>query len=56
MIYINSQFSSCQNEIDKYNIRSINDEIYLQRVLKSTISPSDETRCFENIFKHLPWI
>ena len=30
-------------------------EMYLQRVLKSTLSPVDDKRCLKNIIKCSPW-
>ena len=37
-----------QQECDNYIIRSINHEIYLQRLKKSTLSLLDDKRCYIN--------
>ena len=37
-----------KKECDNYKIRSLNHELYLQRVLKNTLSPFDDKRCYEN--------
>ena len=37
-----------QQECDNYIIRSINHEMYLQRVKKSTLSQFDDKRCYIN--------
>ena len=34
-----------KKECDNCNIRSLNHELYFQRVLKSTLSPFDDKRC-----------
>ena len=44
MIYEKSRLSLHQQECDNYIIRSINHEMYLQRVQKSTLSPFDDKR------------
>ena len=44
--YYNCLFGGkCQQECDNYIIRSINHEMYLQRVKKSTLSQFDHKRC-----------
>ena len=40
-----------QQECDNYIIRSINHEIYLQRVKKPILSQFDDKRCFKKIMK-----
>ena len=50
-----SQFSPFQQECDNYIIRSLNYEMYLQRVKKSTLSPFDDKRCYESNIKKKPW-
>ena len=42
-------------ECDKFNIRSPNLEMYLQRVQKSALSPFDERTCFECKIEIKPW-
>ena len=42
-------------EFDKYLIRSTNHEIYLQRVLKSTLSQFDGKRFFKNETESKTW-
>ena len=55
------EYKSCldgadkQNECDNYIIRSINHEMYLQRVLKSTLSPFDDKRCYISRIECAPW-
>ena len=44
-----------QKECDKYSIRSLNHEMYLQRVLKSTPSSFEGKRCYESNIESKPW-
>ena len=44
-----------QQECDNYIIRSINHEMYLQRVKKSTLSIFDDKRCYINKIESKPW-
>ena len=48
-------FSPYQQECGIYSIRSINHEMYLQRVLKSTLSSFDDKRCYETILESEHW-
>ena len=45
-----------QQECGNYFIRSTNHEMYLQRVLKSSLSFFDEKRCYQNETENIPWI
>ena len=36
-------------------IRSLNHEMYLQLVQKSTLSQNDDKRCYESNTKEKPW-
>ena len=44
-----------QQECDNYIIRSINDEMVLQKVKKPTLSIFDHKRCFINNIESIPW-
>ena len=44
-----------QRECDNYIIRSINHEIVLEEVKKSTLSIFDDKRCYINNIESLPW-
>ena len=44
-----------QRECNNYNIRSINHEIVLQEVKKSTLSQFDDKRCDINETESIPW-
>ena len=44
-----------QQECDNYIIRSINHEMYLQRVKKSTPSILDDKQCYVKNFESKPW-
>ena len=44
-----------QKECDNYTIRSINHELNLQEVKKSTLSIFDDKRCYINETKSMPW-
>ena len=44
-----------QQEQDNYNIRSINHEMVLQKVKKSTLSIFDGKRIYLNNNENLPW-
>ena len=44
-----------QQECTKYIIRSINHEMQLQRVKKSTLSQFDDKRCYLNETESIPW-
>ena len=43
-----------QKECDNYLLRSINREMYLQKLKKSTLSICDDKRCYESNIKILP--
>ena len=45
----------CQQECNNYILRSINHEMYLQEVKKSTLSIFDDKRCYINETKSIPW-
>ena len=42
-------------ECEKYSLRQINHEMYLQLVKKSTLSPFDDKRCYINNIESKPW-
>ncbi len=44
-----------QQECDNYILRSINHEMVLQKVKKSTLSIFDDKRCYINNIKSIPW-
>ena len=44
-----------QRECDNYIIRSLNHEMYLQKVKKSTLSLFDDKRCYINETESIPW-
>ena len=44
-----------QEECDSYLIRSLNHEMYLQRVKKSTLSQFVDKRCCMNKTESIPW-
>ena len=44
-----------QQECDNYIIRSINHEMVLQKVKKSTLSIFDDKRCYINNIESIPW-
>ena len=44
-----------QKECDNYIIQSLNHEMYLQRVRKSTLSQFDDKRYFINETESIPW-
>ena len=44
-----------QRECNNYIIRSINHEMVLQEVKKSTLSLFDDKRCYINNIKSMPW-
>ena len=44
-----------QKECDNYIIRSLNHDIYLQKVRKSTLSIFDDKRCYINETESIPW-
>ena len=44
-----------QKECDNYIIRSLNHEMYLQKVEKSTLSLFDDKRCYINETESIPW-
>ena len=44
-----------QQECENYLIRSLNHEMYLQRVKTSTLSQFGEKRCYVKEIKILPW-
>ena len=55
------EFKSClageefQEECDNYIIRSINHEMLLQQIKKSTLSIIDDKRCYQNETESKPW-
>ena len=54
--YYNCSFGGeYQRECNNYIIRSINHEIVLQEVKKSTLSSFDDKRCYLNGFESIPW-
>ena len=44
-----------QYECDNYILRSINHEMILRKVKKSTLSIFDDKRCYINNIKSIPW-
>ena len=44
-----------QRECNKYTLRSINHEMVLQEVKKTTLSFFDDKRCYINIIESKPW-
>ena len=44
-----------QRECDNYIIRSINHDMVLQKVKKSTLSIFDDKRCYINNIENIPW-
>ena len=42
-------------ECDNYFLRSVNYDMYLQRVKKSTLSIFDDKRCYINETESKPW-
>ena len=44
-----------QKGCDNYIIRSLNHEMYLQKVRKSTLSLFDDKRCYINETESIPW-
>ena len=44
-----------QKECDNYILRSVNHDMYLQRVKKSTLSVFDDKRCYINNIESKPW-
>ena len=44
-----------QHECDNYIIKSINHEMVLQKVKKSTLSIFDDKRCYINNIESVPW-
>ena len=44
-----------QREYDNYISRSLNHEINLQKIKKSSLSIFDDKRCYINIFESTPW-
>ena len=44
-----------QQECDKYLIRSLNHEMFLQRVRKSTLSQFDDKRCYIDKTESKQW-
>ena len=45
----------CQKECNNYILRSINHEMHLQEITKSTLSIFDDKRCYVNECKSTPW-
>ena len=50
-----SHFSADRLECDFYFLRSLNHEMYLQLVQKSTLSQSDDERFYKGNIKRKPW-
>ena len=50
-----SRFPPYQKECDNYSTRSINHEMYLQLVQKSTLSLLDDRRCYETDIESKHW-
>ena len=44
-----------QKECDNYILRSVDHEMYLQQVKKSTLSIFDDKRCYINETESIPW-
>ena len=44
-----------KKDCDKYFIRYLNHEMYLQKVRKSTLSIFDDKRCYINETESKPW-
>ena len=44
-----------QKECNNYILRSINHEMHLQEIKKSTLSIFDDKRCYINNNKSIPW-
>ena len=44
-----------QNECNNYVLRSINHEIHLEEIKKSTLSIIDDKRCYKNNIESKPW-
>ena len=44
-----------QEECENYILRSVNHEMYLQKIKKSSLSIFDDKRCFINGTKSIPW-
>ena len=44
-----------QKTCDNYLIRSVNHDMFLQKVEKKTLSTFDEKRKYENAIESLPW-
>ena len=44
-----------KKECDNYIVRSINHEMYHQRVQKYTLSPFDDKRCYRSNIESEPW-
>ena len=55
IIYVRSRFSPDEIECDNYNIRSLNHEIYLQQMKKSTLPQFDDKRCNINETESKSW-
>ena len=45
-----------RKECDNYVVRSVNHDMYLQKVTKNSLSSFDEKRCYENEIESRPWI
>ena len=44
-----------QSECNNYILRSINHEMHLQKIKKSTLSIFDNKRCYINRIESIPW-
>ena len=44
-----------QEECENYMLKSVNHEMYLQRVKKPTLSIFDDNRCYINETESIPW-
>ena len=48
--------SEYQKECDDFNIRSLQNEMYLQNLCKISLSVFDDKSCYESTIKSKPWI
>ena len=44
-----------EKECDNYTLRSLNHEMYLQKIKKSSLSIFDDKRCYVNETESIPW-
>ena len=45
-----------KKECENYIIKSMNHEMYLQKVTKNSLSAFDEKRCYLNNIESIPWM